>query len=81
MAMKRWWVGRDTIPESEYVIFHGCKPSLRGEYYDDSKDSREVASFSEGDWDVLFELRIRPGQCVEIERPMLKKKRRLTDDR
>ncbi len=68
---KRWWVSRDKTGTDFYGIHHMIeKPKAINDNVFSSDDT--VWSFYGEPFREMFALRVRKGECKEIERPVLK---------
>jgi len=66
----RLWLARDPEGDGEYAMFIGPrKPKLTHDeaYWIESSKSRHLASFGVRAFHRLASIRLRRGQCVEIE--------------
>jgi len=70
MAKKeRWWLTRDTRAGSPYEMYVGEEPHI-GQYGEYTSFSFTALPICRYDFERFYpRLRLKPGQCKEIERP------------
>lgn len=67
---KRWWVSRDRMGFGFYCIYHMIeKPLIIA--HSDYRAGKTLQRFKSEEFRKLFTLRLRKGECKEIEQPTL----------